>query len=70
MLVLLEDLHWIDPTTLELLDLVVDRLQRLPVLLSSPSGPSSAALDRPTHVTLLTAQPRSSRRDARRWSTR
>ena len=28
-----EDVHWIDPTTRELLDLVVDRVRRLPVLL-------------------------------------
>ena len=30
---LLEDAHWIDPTSLEQFDLVVDRIQRLPVLL-------------------------------------
>jgi class 3 adenylate cyclase len=29
----LEDAHWIDPTSLEQFDLVVDRIQRLPVLL-------------------------------------
>jgi len=27
-----EDVHWSDPTTLELLDLVIERVQRLPVL--------------------------------------
>jgi predicted ATPase len=31
-LALWEDAHWIDPTSLELLGLVVDRVQRLPVL--------------------------------------
>jgi class 3 adenylate cyclase len=31
-LALYEDVHWIDPTTLELLGRVVDRVQRLPVL--------------------------------------
>jgi class 3 adenylate cyclase/predicted ATPase len=31
-LALYEDVHWADPTTLELLDLVVDRVQDLPVL--------------------------------------
>jgi len=32
-LVLLEDAHWIDPTTRELFDLVIDRVRSLPVLL-------------------------------------
>ena len=27
-----EDVHWIDPTTQELLELVIERVQRLPVL--------------------------------------
>ena len=33
MLVLLEDAHWIDPSTQELFDLAVERLRELPVLL-------------------------------------
>ena len=32
MLSLYEDVHWIDPTMLELLGRVVDRVQRIPVL--------------------------------------
>ena len=32
MLALYEDVHWIDPTTLELLGLLIERVQRLPVL--------------------------------------
>ena len=28
-----EDVHWIDPTSRELLDLMVERVQRLPALL-------------------------------------
>ena len=32
LLVIYEDVHWLDPTTLELLDLLVDRTQRLPAL--------------------------------------
>jgi class 3 adenylate cyclase/predicted ATPase len=32
-LMIFEDAQWIDPTTLELLDLIVDRIARLPVLL-------------------------------------
>ena len=35
----LEDAHWIDPTTLELFDLVVERLERLPVLLVATYRP-------------------------------
>jgi class 3 adenylate cyclase len=31
-LAMYEDLHWVDPTTLEALDLLVERVQRLPVL--------------------------------------
>src|SRR6516225_3270530 len=51
---LFEDLHWIDPTSLELLTAIVDRVQRLPVLLLvttrpefTPPWPSHA------HVTAL-----------------
>jgi len=32
-LAVFEDVHWIDPTSLELLDLIVERVRRLPVLL-------------------------------------
>ncbi|MDG4885741.1 adenylate/guanylate cyclase domain-containing protein [Mesorhizobium sp. WSM4887] len=32
-LMLFEDVHWIDPSSRELLDLVIERVQRLPVLL-------------------------------------
>ena len=32
-LMVLEDAHWLDPTTLELFDLAVQRIERLPVLL-------------------------------------
>jgi predicted ATPase len=32
-LMVVEDLHWVDPTTRELLDLVVGRIETLPVLL-------------------------------------
>src|SRR5262249_54529392 len=33
-LMLFEDAHWIDPTSRELLDLIVDRVRGLPVLLA------------------------------------
>lgn len=54
----LEDAHWVDPTTLELFDLVVQRLERLPVLLVVTYRPEF----RPpwtghTHVTALTLNP-------------
>ena len=39
MLILFEDLHWIDPTSLELLTAIVDRVQRLPVLLLATARP-------------------------------
>src|SRR5262249_31405223 len=32
LLMILEDIHWSDPTTLELFDLAIDLIQRLPVL--------------------------------------
>ena len=30
---LFEDLHWADPTTLEVLDLMVDRVKKIPLLI-------------------------------------
>jgi class 3 adenylate cyclase/tetratricopeptide (TPR) repeat protein len=54
-MVIFEDLHWIDPTTLELLGQIVDRIQHLPVLLVATFRPE---FDSPwgeyPHVTLLT----------------
>jgi class 3 adenylate cyclase/tetratricopeptide (TPR) repeat protein len=54
-LIALEDAHWLDPTSRELFDQIVDRLQRLPVLLVVTFRP---ALSPPwigfPHVTLLT----------------
>jgi class 3 adenylate cyclase/predicted ATPase len=50
-----EDAHWFDPTSLELFDLVVDRIERLPVLLVVTFRPEFVPhwTSRP-HVTLLT----------------
>jgi DNA-binding SARP family transcriptional activator/tetratricopeptide (TPR) repeat protein len=50
-----EDAHWIDPTSLELLDLIVDRVPSLPVLLIITFRPEFAPpwIGRP-HVTLVT----------------
>jgi class 3 adenylate cyclase/predicted ATPase len=49
-----EDLHWIDPTTHELLDLFIRQIEHLPVLLIATSRPEFTALwaDQP-HVTVL-----------------
>jgi class 3 adenylate cyclase/tetratricopeptide (TPR) repeat protein len=38
-MILFEDLHWIDPTSLEWLTAIVDRVQRLPVLLLATARP-------------------------------
>lgn len=40
-LILIEDAHWIDPTSLDLFDLVIERIQRLPVLLLVSFRPQS-----------------------------
>jgi class 3 adenylate cyclase/predicted ATPase len=50
-----EDAHWFDPTSLDLFDLIVDRIERLPILLVVTFRPEFAPrwTGRP-HVTLLT----------------
>ena len=40
-LVLFEDLHWLDPTTAEVLELLAGRVSRLPVLLLATARPGS-----------------------------
>jgi hypothetical protein len=51
---LFEDAHWIDPTSRELLDLIVDRVRRLPVLLAITFRPEfRPAWVGPSHVTSL-----------------
>ena len=56
-LMIFEDLHWIDPTTQELLDLFIRRIDRLPVLLIATFRPDFMApwADQP-YVTMLTSQ--------------
>jgi predicted ATPase len=53
-LIVCEDAHWIDPTSLELLDLIIDRLSALPVLLMITFRPEFVPpwVGRP-HVSLL-----------------
>lgn len=54
-LAVFEDVHWIDPTSMELLDLIVDRIPKMPVLLIITFRPEFASqwIGRP-HVTSLT----------------
>jgi class 3 adenylate cyclase/predicted ATPase len=61
-LMLFEDLHWLDPTSRELLDHVVARVERLPVLLIATFRPEFAPpwIGLP-HVTMLTLNPLSRR---------
>ena len=53
-LAVFEDVHWIDPTSRELLDLMIDRIRRMPVLLLITSRPEFQApwVGQP-HVTTL-----------------
>jgi predicted ATPase len=54
-LALYEDVHWIDPSTLELLDLVIERSQRLPVLVVITFRPEfRPPWTAQAHVTALT----------------
>jgi class 3 adenylate cyclase/predicted ATPase len=54
-LMIFEDLHWIDPTTQELLDLFVRQIEHMPALLIATFRPDYVApwADQP-HVTMLT----------------
>jgi predicted ATPase/class 3 adenylate cyclase len=54
-LIVLEDAHWLDPTTLELFELVIERIQRLPALLLVTCRPEfEPAWTDLSHVTSLT----------------
>jgi class 3 adenylate cyclase/predicted ATPase len=54
-LIVFEDAHWIDPTTRELLDLMLDRVSRLPVLIVVTFRPEfQHAWSGQPHVTMLT----------------
>jgi class 3 adenylate cyclase/tetratricopeptide (TPR) repeat protein len=54
-LLIVEDLHWMDPTSRELLDLTIERIERLPVLLVATFRPEFQPpwADR-SHVTTMT----------------
>jgi len=54
-LVIFEDLHWIDPTSREFLDLVLARIDRLPVLLAATFRPEfRSPWVGQAHVTVIT----------------
>jgi DNA-binding winged helix-turn-helix (wHTH) protein/tetratricopeptide (TPR) repeat protein len=62
-LVVLEDAHWVDPTTRELFDIVIDRIRTLPVLLIMTYRPEfTPSWLGQSHVTALTLN-RLGRRD-------
>ncbi len=50
---LFEDAHWADPTTLEVLDLLIDRVKAVPLLVVLTHPPSPVALVRQGHVGAL-----------------
>lgn len=54
LLVLFEDVHWVDPTSMELLDLLVERARQLPLLavITGRTAGTCAWLDRP-HTSAL-----------------
>ena len=70
MLITFEDVQWIDPTSRELLDLMIDRIRRLPVLLLVTFRPEfQAPWSGQSHVTMLTLN-RLNPRDAAALATR
>jgi class 3 adenylate cyclase/predicted ATPase len=52
-LVMCEDLHWFDPTTLELLSILIDRIQTLPVLMILTFRPEFTSPWQGRHITSL-----------------
>ena len=53
-LMVFEDVHWIDPTSRELLDLTIERIRRLPVLLIITFRPEfQEAWSGAAHVSIL-----------------
>ena len=68
-LMIFEDAHWIDPTSRELLDLVLARIARLPVLLVVTFRPEfQHAWSGPAACDGAGAEPARAGMTARRWS--
>jgi class 3 adenylate cyclase/predicted ATPase len=63
LLIVAEDLHWIDPTSLELLDMLARQIPRLPILLIATFRPEMAVTWSGDHVTSATIR-RLSRRQS------
>ncbi|HET7595279.1 MAG TPA: AAA family ATPase, partial [Stellaceae bacterium] len=63
LLIVAEDLHWIDPTSLELLELLVGRIAKLPILLIATFRPEMVVKWTGEHVTAATIR-RLSRRQS------
>ncbi len=58
LVLVLEDLHWMDPSSLELLGTLVDRLPTVPILVVGTFRPTfDAAWLRGTHIATLTVEP-------------
>jgi predicted ATPase len=65
-LAMFEDAHWIDPTSRELLDLMIDRVRRLPVLLEITFRPEfQPPWGGRSHVTSLALNRLGERKSAR-----
>ena len=68
LLVILEDAHWVDPTTLELTRSVLERIGSLPMLLVVSSRPEGMpALPASPHLTRLDARPPRAGQPSRPW---
>jgi len=64
-LILLEDLHWIDPSSMEFLEMLIDRVRELPVLVVITTRPGAVAPPTGgTKMTALTLSPLSQRQCA------
>ena len=68
LLIVIEDVHWIDPSSMEFLELLIDRVRALPVLVIVTARPQAAAPHTGgTPLTALTLSPLSSGRVPRWW---
>ena len=65
LLIVVEDVHWIDPSSMEFLELLIDRSRTLPVLVVVTARPHAAAPHAGgTRLTALTLSPLSQRQSA------
>ena len=65
LLIVVEDVHWIDPSSMEFLELLIDRIASLPVLVIVTTRPQAAAPHTGgTRLTALSLSPLSQRQSA------